>query len=285
MTDEEARKQAEATLWGTDHPAPARALADHVFAGKPGGLSLSRKLSEQQEKALREQLWDREDEENRQAEDRPGDRGGSRIAYLAKSCNRGATKFRFGEASVPVEDMSVIINEGEDNQEIVTVQKTLVGKPDWARLQNGQSLQYGHERDEPISEIGLPNMSQEHSDREGPPEHPMPAPPGSPLIYVDNLEASMDNEALYDIFSLFGGVLSCKVACDEDGKSKRSGVVHLESADSAQEASERVDGMQIGERAVVVKQLSNAEARSFLSFKCGGAFVSFLSRRASFLSF
>ena len=50
-------------------------------------------------------------------------------------------------------------------------------------------------------------------------------------------------------------------------------------------AAERVDGMQIGERAVVVKQLSNAEARSFLVFKCGGAFVSFLSRRASFLSF
>ena len=114
-----------------------------------------------------------------------------------------------------------------------------------------------------------------NDDREGPPEHPMPAPPGSPLIYVDNLEASMDNEALYDIFSLFGGVLSCKVACDEDGKSKRSGVVHLESADSAQEASERVDGMQIGERTVVVKQLSGAEARSFLTSKCGGAFFSF----------
>ena len=93
---------------------------------------------------------------------------------------------------------------------------------------------------------------------------PMPAPPGSPLIYVDNLEASMDNEALYDTFRLFGGVLTCKVACDEDGKSKRSGVVHFESADSAQEASERVGGMQIGERAVVVKQLSNAEAKEYL---------------------
>ena len=114
-----------------------------------------------------------------------------------------------------------------------------------------------------------------NDDREGPPEHPMPAPPGSPLIYVDNLEASMDNEALYDTFRLFGGVLTCKVACDEDGKSKRSGVVLFESADSAQEASERVDGMQIGGRTVVVKQLSNAEARSFLTSKCGGAFFSF----------
>ena len=177
VTHEEARKQAAATLWRTDHPDPAAALADDVFAGKPGGLSLSRKLSKQQKEALRKQLWDREDEENRQAN---------------------------------------------------------------------------------------PNMSQEHSDREGPPEHPMPAPPGSPLIYVDNLEASMDNEALYDTFRLFGGVLTCKVACDEDGKSKRSGVVHFESADSAQEASERVGGMQIGERAVVVKQLSNAEATEYL---------------------
>ena len=73
VTDEEARKQAEAAVCGTEHPDPAAALADDVFAGKPGGLSLSRKLSEQQKKALREQLWEQEEEENRQAEDRPVD--------------------------------------------------------------------------------------------------------------------------------------------------------------------------------------------------------------------
>ena len=49
----------------------------------------------------------------------------------------------------------------------------------------------------------------------------------------------------------------------------------FESADAAQEASGRVDGMQIGERTVVVKQLSGAEARSFLTSKCGGGFFSF----------
>ena len=73
VTHEEARKQAAATLWRTDHPDPAAALADDFFAGKRGGLSLSRKLSKQQKNALREQLWEQEDEENRQAEDRPVD--------------------------------------------------------------------------------------------------------------------------------------------------------------------------------------------------------------------
>ena len=75
VTDEEARKQAEATLWRTDHPDPRAALADDFFAGKRGGLPLRRKLSKQQKNALREQLLeeDEEHEENRQAEHRPVD--------------------------------------------------------------------------------------------------------------------------------------------------------------------------------------------------------------------
>ena len=55
---------------------------------------------------------------------------------------------------------------------------------------------------------------------------------GGCLIYVDNLEASLDNEALHDTFSLFGRVLCCKVACDDEGRSKGSGIVHLASAAS-----------------------------------------------------
>jgi len=71
-------------------------------------------------------------------------------------------------------------------------------------------------------------------------------------IHVRNLDRSIDNKALYDTFSLFGNILSCKVASDRDGKSLGHGFVHYETEEAAKQAIERVNGMQIGEKTVVV---------------------------------
>ena len=75
---------------------------------------------------------------------------------------------------------------------------------------------------------------------------------GQGNIFVKNLDSNIDNKALYDTFSLFGNILSCKVACESDGKSKGYGFVHFEAEDSAKQAIERVNGMQIGEKTVEV---------------------------------
>lgn len=73
-------------------------------------------------------------------------------------------------------------------------------------------------------------------------------------IYVKNLDRSIDNKALYDTFSLFGNILSCKAATDSNGKSRGYGFVHYETEDAAKQAIERVNGMQIGDKTVEVKE-------------------------------
>ncbi|KAK5579765.1 hypothetical protein RB653_009451 [Dictyostelium firmibasis] len=60
-------------------------------------------------------------------------------------------------------------------------------------------------------------------------------------IFVKNLEKGVDNAMLYDTFSSFGNILSCKVEF-EKGVSKGYGYVHFETSDSAEKAIEKVNG-------------------------------------------
>ncbi|CDJ54167.1 polyadenylate-binding protein, putative [Eimeria brunetti] len=75
---------------------------------------------------------------------------------------------------------------------------------------------------------------------------------GSGNVFVKNLDRSIDNKALYDTFSLFGNILSCKVGVDEANRSKGYGFVHYESEASARNAIEKVNGMLIGGKTVYV---------------------------------
>jgi len=82
---------------------------------------------------------------------------------------------------------------------------------------------------------------------------------GTGNIYIKNLDKNIDNKALYDTFSLFGNILSCKVASDSGtGTSFGYGFVQYETEEAAKQAIERVNGMQIGEKTVEV-QASRSE--------------------------
>ncbi|EEC43385.1 predicted protein [Phaeodactylum tricornutum CCAP 1055/1] len=72
-------------------------------------------------------------------------------------------------------------------------------------------------------------------------------------IFVKNLNEAIDNKQLYDTFSLFGNILSCKVVTDrEGGVSMGYGYVHYETAEAANAAIEKLDGMLIDGQEVQV---------------------------------
>jgi polyadenylate-binding protein len=82
---------------------------------------------------------------------------------------------------------------------------------------------------------------------------------GAGNIYVTNLDENIDNKALFDTFSLFGNILSCKVACDKEGKSKGHGFVQFETEESQKDAIERVNGMKVGDKFVEVHEFKKRE--------------------------
>uniref|UniRef100_A0A1B6FZD1 Polyadenylate-binding protein n=1 Tax=Cuerna arida TaxID=1464854 RepID=A0A1B6FZD1_9HEMI len=79
-------------------------------------------------------------------------------------------------------------------------------------------------------------------------------------VFIKNLDKNIDNKAIYDTFSAFGNILSCKLAQDEEGQSKGYGFVHYETEESAKKAIERVNGMLLNDKKVYVGRfISNKE--------------------------
>lgn len=71
-------------------------------------------------------------------------------------------------------------------------------------------------------------------------------------MIIQNLDKAIDNKALHDTFSVFGKVLSCKIATDTNGQSKGYGFVQFDQEEAALNAIEKLNGMLLNDKQVFV---------------------------------
>ena len=74
-------------------------------------------------------------------------------------------------------------------------------------------------------------------------------------VFIKNLDKTIDNKAMYDTFSAFGNILSCKVAQDASGDSKGYGFVHFETEEAALQAIDKVNGMLLNDKKVIFEKV------------------------------
>eukprot|EP00105_Crassostrea_gigas_P001028 XP_011413033.1 PREDICTED: polyadenylate-binding protein 4-like [Crassostrea gigas] len=79
-------------------------------------------------------------------------------------------------------------------------------------------------------------------------------------VFIKKLDKSIDNKALYDTFSAFGNISSCKIVCDEHG-SRGYGFVHFETDEAARIAIEKVNGMLLNGKKVFVGRFMSRRER------------------------
>lgn len=81
-------------------------------------------------------------------------------------------------------------------------------------------------------------------------------------VFIKNLDKSIDNKALYDTFSIFGNILSCKVMTDEHSNSRGYGFVHFETHEAAESAIKSVNNMLFNDKKVYVGRFLTRSQRT-----------------------
>ncbi|PRD28617.1 UNVERIFIED_CONTAM: pAbp [Trichonephila clavipes] len=88
------------------------------------------------------------------------------------------------------------------------------------------------------------------------------------LLYKILISSYEENNIVYDTFSAFGNILSCKVATDEESSSKGFGFVHFQTEEAANNAIGKVNGMLLNGRKVFVgKFIARKEREKLLGEK------------------
>lgn len=80
-------------------------------------------------------------------------------------------------------------------------------------------------------------------------------------LYLKNLDDTIDDEKLKELFSEFGTITSCKVMLDQQGVSKGSGFVAFSTPEEANKALAEMNGKMIGRKPLYVAVAQRKEER------------------------
>ncbi|XP_024516877.1 polyadenylate-binding protein 2 isoform X2 [Selaginella moellendorffii] len=100
---------------------------------------------------------------------------------------------------------------------------------------------------------------------------------GSGNLFVKNLDKSIDNKALHDLFSPYGKILSCKIALDVSNVSKGHGFVQFDTEDAAHTAIEKINGTTLHDKQLFVGPFVRRQERDPPASKFNNVFVKNLS--------
>lgn len=81
-------------------------------------------------------------------------------------------------------------------------------------------------------------------------------------VYIKNLDSSIDNKELYEVFCVFGDVSTCKVVVDSRGRSKGFGYVQFQKEEDAKVAIRKLNGMLIKGKQVYVAKFIHQKERN-----------------------
>uniref|UniRef100_F1KSA4 Polyadenylate-binding protein n=1 Tax=Ascaris suum TaxID=6253 RepID=F1KSA4_ASCSU len=81
-------------------------------------------------------------------------------------------------------------------------------------------------------------------------------------VFVKNLNGSVNSKALYNKFSVFGNIVSCKLAVDEQSKSKGYGFVQFETEEAARKAIDGTNGVIFEGKRIYVGRFQSRSERS-----------------------
>ncbi|KAL4386412.1 hypothetical protein GQ457_09G013240 [Hibiscus cannabinus] len=80
-------------------------------------------------------------------------------------------------------------------------------------------------------------------------------------IFIKNLDKGINKKVLHDTFSVFGNILSGKLASDSPDQSQGYGFVHFENEEPAQEAIENLNDMLVNDKKVYVGSFNRKQGR------------------------
>ncbi|CAM4793482.1 unnamed protein product [Rotaria magnacalcarata] len=80
-------------------------------------------------------------------------------------------------------------------------------------------------------------------------------------VFIKHLDKRIDSKLLYDTFSTFGNILSCKVMRNESGESCGFGFIHFETQEAADMAINKMNGAFLVYKKVYVARFQSRDSR------------------------